>query len=54
MVVNEALRKGIDDVTNTCASRQYCTESRNLGLKKGILGDNISELVSVLEEEGKN
>ena len=51
VVVNEALRAGLDQVEAPAKRRRYQTESRPMGVKRGYNLDNIQELLAQTEGE---
>ncbi len=51
MVINEALRKGLDDVEKPTIQRPYRTKPHAMGLQKGYNLDNIQELLAKIEGE---
>ena len=51
LVINEALRAGLDQVEAPARRRPYQTQSRPMGLKKGYDLDNIQELLAQTEGE---
>jgi hypothetical protein len=50
-LVNEALRRGIDQVSAPKPVRPYRTRARPLGLKRGLSYDNIAELLAQTDKE---
>jgi predicted transcriptional regulator len=50
-VVNEALRKGLDEVDNSRKPRPYRTKAHDMGLREGLSLDNIHDLLSQVEKE---
>ena len=51
LVVNEALRAGLDRVEQPAKQRRYTTEPRAMGLRPGRDLDNIQELLARVEGE---
>ncbi|MEE8399414.1 MAG: hypothetical protein V3S89_10445 [Desulfobacterales bacterium] len=51
VVVNEALRAGLDQVERPAKQRPYRTKPQNMGLKQGHNLDNIQELLVQIEGE---
>lgn len=49
LIVNEALRAGLQVVEKPARSRPYQTRPRKLGLKSGRNLDNIQELIAQIE-----
>lgn len=50
-VINEALRIGLKEIKTPPREIAYVTPSRKLGLKKGIVIDQIQDLLSRIEGE---
>jgi hypothetical protein len=53
LVVNEALRAGLQAVEAPAITRPYHTQPRKLGLKAGRNLDNIQELIAQVEGENQ-
>jgi hypothetical protein len=51
LIVNEALRAGLDQVGRPAKQRKYKTEPRALGLRAGRNIDDIQELLAQVEGE---
>ena len=51
LVVNEALRAGLQAAEQPASTRPYHTRPRKLGLRTGRSLDNIQELVAQVEGE---
>ena len=51
LVVNEALRAGLQAVEKPAPARPYHTQPGKLGLKTGRSLDNIQELIAQIEGE---
>lgn len=51
VVVNEALRAGLEQAQNPPHPRPYRTRARAMGLRRGCDLDNIQELLAHLEGE---
>ncbi|MBN2246862.1 MAG: DUF2191 domain-containing protein [Candidatus Aminicenantes bacterium] len=51
VVLNEALRRGLDQVEKPQKSRSYRTVPHEMGLREGYSLDNIQELISQAEGE---
>ena len=51
VVINQALRLGIEEVMTPPAARPYRTKPRPMGLRPGLCYDNVAELLAVAEEE---
>ena len=51
MVVNEALRAGLDHVEQPAKRRPYKTKPHAMGLRSGRNIDNIQELLAQIEGE---
>jgi hypothetical protein len=51
MIVNEALRAGLDQVERPTKHRRYKTEPHAMGLRSGRNLDNIQELLAQIEGE---
>jgi hypothetical protein len=51
-VINEALRVGLDHLTQPKAAKPYRTKSRNMRLREGFQIDNVQELLSRIDGEG--
>ncbi|MFC2166093.1 DUF2191 domain-containing protein [Acidobacteriota bacterium] len=51
VVLNEALRKGLDQVEKPQKCRQYRTNPHDMGLREGLSIDNIQELLARVEDE---
>jgi len=52
-VVNEALRRGIEEIGKAALRRPYQTQARDLGLREGFCLDNIQEVLSQAEGEDR-
>lgn len=52
VVLNDALRRGLDQVEKPHKSRLYRTTPHEMGLREGYSLDNIQELIS--QAEGEN
>lgn len=52
-VVNEALRQGLRILDAPQPQRPYVTEGRPLGLRAGLQIDNIQDVLSLLDGEGR-
>jgi hypothetical protein len=50
-IINEALRVGLDQLTQPTAAKPYRTKSRNMGLREGFQLDNVQELLSQIDGE---
>lgn len=53
VVINRALRLGLEDVEKPARSRRYRTTPRKMGLRRGIDLDNIGELLAGIENEDR-
>jgi len=53
VVLNEALRKGLDQVEKPQRCRDYRTVPHEMGLREGISIDNIQELLAQVEGEDR-
>lgn len=51
VVLNEALRRGLDQVEKPQKSHRYRTVPHEMGLREGYSLDNIQELISQAEGE---
>jgi len=51
LVINEALRAGLDKVEEPRKTSVYCTTPHKMGLKAGKNLDNIQELLAQIEGE---
>lgn len=51
VIVNEALRAGLDQVARPAKQRAYKTEPHAMGLRPGLNLDNIQELLAQIEGE---
>jgi len=51
MIVNEALRAGLDQVEQPAKQRPYKTQPHRMGLRQGRNLDNIQELLAQIEGE---
>ena len=51
VVVNEALRAGLDQVEREAKQRSYKTTPHKMGLRQGYNLDNIQELLAQIEGE---
>lgn len=51
VVVNEALRLGLNSVEKPLKSRPYLTKPHTMGLREGLSLDNIQELLAQIEKE---
>ncbi len=51
VVLNEALRKGLDQVEKPQNRRDYATNPHEMGLREGLSIDNIQELLARVEGE---
>jgi hypothetical protein len=51
MIVNEALRAGLERVEQPAKQRRYKTEPHSMGLRPGRNIDNIQELLAQIEGE---
>ena len=52
-VLNEALRKGLDQVEQPQKRRDYRTIPHEMGLREGLSIDNIQELLAHAEGENR-
>ena len=50
-VVNDALRRGLDELERPVKPRRYRTRPRPMGLRSGFGLDNIQELLAQVEGE---
>jgi hypothetical protein len=53
-IVNEALRRGLKALAVPEPRKPYVTEPRPLTLRSGIQIDNVQELLSLLDSEGRS
>jgi predicted transcriptional regulator len=53
VVLNEALRKGLDQVEKSQKRRDYRTIPHEMGLQEGLSIDNIQELLAHVEGENR-
>jgi hypothetical protein len=53
VVLNEALRKGLDQVEKPQKHRPYRTNPHEMGLRAGFSIDNIQELLAQVEGENR-
>jgi len=53
VVLNEALRKGLDQFEKPQKRRDYRTIPHEMGLREGLSIDNIQELLSQVEGEDR-
>jgi hypothetical protein len=53
-IVNEALRKGLKALEVPGPRKPYVTEPRPLALRSGMQIDNVQEVLSLLEGEGRS
>lgn len=51
VIVNEALRLGLEQVERPMTRQPYRTEPREMGLNAGLSLDNIQELLAQVEGE---
>lgn len=51
VVINAALRAGLDEILSPPAAKPYRTKPRPMGLRAGFSYDNISELIAAAEGE---
>jgi len=51
VVLNEALRKGLDQIGKPQKRRDYRTNPHEMGLREGLSIDNIQELLARVEGE---
>jgi len=51
MIVNEALRAGLDSVEQPAKQRRYKTDPHSMALRPGRNIDNIQELLAQIEGE---
>jgi len=51
ILINDALRIGLDTVLNPPPARPYRTEPRPMGLRRGFSYDDIAELLARAEGE---
>lgn len=51
VVINEALRIGLDQVLAPPTAKPYRTQSRPMGLRQGFNYDNVAELLARAEGE---
>jgi hypothetical protein len=51
VIVNEALRAGLDQVEQPARQRPYITKPHQMGLRQGYNLDNIQELLAQIEGE---
>lgn len=52
-IVNEALRQGLRILEKPAPRKPYVTQPRPLALRPGLQLDNIQELLSLLDGEGR-
>jgi len=50
-VVNEAMRRGLEQMRQTPAPRRYRTKPQRMGLRPGYQIDNIQDLLAQVEGE---
>jgi predicted transcriptional regulator len=53
VVLNEALRKGLDQVEKPQKRQSYRTIPHAMGLREGLSIDNIQELLAQVEDEDR-
>ena len=53
VVLNETLRKGLDQVEKPQKRRNYQTIPHEMGLREGLSIDNIQELLAQVESEDR-
>ena len=53
IVLNEALRKGLDQIEKPQKRRNYRTIPHEMGLREGLSIDNIQELLTQVEGEDR-
>lgn len=53
IVINEALRIGLEAAEKPLERRPYKTDARELGLREGYDLDNVQELLSRLDNEAQ-
>lgn len=53
VVLNEALRKGLEEVEKPVRRLQYRTKPHEMGLREGLSVDNIQELITQVEGENR-
>ena len=53
VVLNEALRKGLDQVEKPQKCRKYLTNPHEMGLREGLSIDNVQELLAQVEGENR-
>ena len=53
LVLNEALRKGLDQIEKPQKRRTYKTTPHEMGLREGLSLDNIEELLAQVEGENR-
>lgn len=51
VILNEALRKGLDEVEKPLKRRLYRTKPHTMGLRKEFSIDNIQDLIAQVEGE---
>ena len=51
VVINAALRAGLDEILSPPTAKPYRTQPRAMGLRSGFSYDNISELIAAAEGE---
>ena len=51
VIVNEALRAGLDQVEQPARQRRYRTKPHKMGLRQGYNLDNIQELLAQVDGE---
>jgi hypothetical protein len=51
VIVNEALRIGLEEMLKPSPAKPYRTKPRPLGLRRGLNYDNIGELLARVEGE---
>lgn len=53
LIINEAMRSGLNTMDKLKASKIYRMPSRNMGLRPGVNLDNVGELLEQIEEQEK-
>ena len=53
VVLNEALRRGLDQFEKPQKSREYRTVPHDMGLREGLSIDNIQELLAQIDGENR-
>ena len=53
VVLNETLRKGLDQAEESQKRREYRTNPHKMGLREGLSIDNVQELLSQTEGEDR-